>query len=100
MTTGHAPSDSGEPTEPGTNSAPELPTFDVIPMRAEVRRAIDEMGWSNPTPVQIQAYPLAINGRDILVIQGITVFIAAMFVIINTIVDLLYAVLDPRIRRK
>jgi peptide/nickel transport system permease protein len=42
----------------------------------------------------------AINGRDILVIQGITVFIAAMFVVINTIVDLLYAVLDPRIRRK
>ena len=42
----------------------------------------------------------AINGRDILVIQGITVFIAAMFVIINTVVDLLYAVLDPRIRRK
>jgi len=42
----------------------------------------------------------AINGRDILVIQGITVFIAAAFVIINTIVDLLYAVLDPRIRRK
>jgi superfamily II DNA/RNA helicase len=67
MTTGHAPSDSGEPTEPGTTSAPELPTFDVIPMRAEVRRAIDEMGWSNPTPVQIQAYPLAINGRDIIV---------------------------------
>jgi len=42
----------------------------------------------------------AINGRDILVIQGITVFIAAMFVIINTVVDLLYAVLDPRIRSK
>lgn len=42
----------------------------------------------------------AINSRDILVIQGITVFIAAMFVIINTVVDLLYAVLDPRIRRK
>jgi peptide/nickel transport system permease protein len=41
----------------------------------------------------------AINGRDILLIQGITVFIAVMFVIINTVVDLLYAVLDPRIRR-
>ena len=41
----------------------------------------------------------AINSRDILVIQGITVFIAAMFVIINTVVDLLYAVFDPRIRR-
>lgn len=42
----------------------------------------------------------AINSRDVLVIQGIVVFIAAAFVIINTIVDLLYAVLDPRIRRK
>jgi len=41
----------------------------------------------------------AINARDILVIQGITVFIAVMFVVINTVVDLLYAVLDPRIRR-
>lgn len=41
----------------------------------------------------------AINGRDIVLIQGITVFIAVMFIIINTVVDLLYAVLDPRIRR-
>jgi superfamily II DNA/RNA helicase len=43
------------------------PTFDLLPLTTEVRRAIDEMGWSNPTPVQIQAYPLAINGRDIIV---------------------------------
>jgi peptide/nickel transport system permease protein len=41
----------------------------------------------------------AINQRDILVIQGITVFVAAVYVIINTIVDLLYAVVDPRIRK-
>jgi peptide/nickel transport system permease protein len=41
----------------------------------------------------------AINGRDIILIQGITVFIAVMFIIINTVVDLLYAVIDPRIRR-
>jgi peptide/nickel transport system permease protein len=41
----------------------------------------------------------AINARDIVLIQGITVFIAVMFIIINTVVDLLYAVLDPRIRR-
>ena len=60
-------------TEPGTTSAPELPTFSVIPLRDEVRRAIDEMGWQNPTPVQIQAYPLAINGRDIIV-QSVRTF--------------------------
>ena len=41
----------------------------------------------------------AINQRDILVIQGITVFIAVVYVVINTIVDLLYIVVDPRIRR-
>lgn len=42
----------------------------------------------------------AINKRDYLVVQGITVFIAATYVVINTIVDLLYAVIDPRIRRR
>jgi peptide/nickel transport system permease protein len=41
----------------------------------------------------------AITKRDILVIQGITVFIAVVYVVINTIVDLLYAVVDPRIRK-
>lgn len=41
----------------------------------------------------------AIYQRDILVIQGITVFVAVVYVVINTIVDLLYAVVDPRIRR-
>jgi len=41
----------------------------------------------------------AISDRDIMVIQGITVFIATVYVVINTIVDLLYAVVDPRIRK-
>ena len=42
----------------------------------------------------------AISQRDIQVIQGITVFIAVVYVAINTIVDLLYIAIDPRIRRK
>lgn len=41
----------------------------------------------------------AINQRDILVIQGITVFVAVAYVLINTFVDLFYTVLDPRIRK-
>jgi len=41
----------------------------------------------------------AIFQRDIQVIQGITVFIAVVYVVINTIVDLLYIAIDPRIRR-
>ena len=42
----------------------------------------------------------AISQRDIQVIQGITVFIAVVYVVINTIVDLLYIAIDPRIRRR
>lgn len=41
----------------------------------------------------------SINSRDILMVQGITVFIATVYVLINTAVDLLYMVMDPRIRK-
>lgn len=40
---------------------------------------------------------LAINSRDFPVVQGCVLLIAAMFVVINLIVDLLYIIVDPRI---
>jgi peptide/nickel transport system permease protein len=40
----------------------------------------------------------AIYARDFVILQGVVLFVAAGFVIINFIVDMLYAVLDPRIR--
>lgn len=40
----------------------------------------------------------AIYARDFIVVQGVVVFIAFAYVMVNFIVDLLYAVLDPRIR--
>ena len=45
----------------------EVPTFDVLPLRHEVRRAIEAMGWTTPTPVQIQSYRLATEKRDMVV---------------------------------
>lgn len=42
----------------------------------------------------------AIKNRDYPVIQGTTLVFALMFVLTSIIVDLLYGVLDPRIRRK
>lgn len=36
--------------------------------------------------------------RDYLVVQGVVVIVAAGFVIINFAVDIIYALLDPRIR--
>jgi peptide/nickel transport system permease protein len=40
----------------------------------------------------------AIQQRDYGVVQGIVLFVAALFVLINFAVDLLYITLDPRIR--
>ncbi|MGE5150516.1 MAG: ABC transporter permease [Rhodospirillaceae bacterium] len=40
----------------------------------------------------------AIYARDFIILQGVVLFVAVGFVIVNFIVDLLYAVLDPRIR--
>ena len=40
----------------------------------------------------------AFNNRDILVVQGIVLVLALIVVLCNLITDILYAVLDPRIR--
>ena len=40
----------------------------------------------------------AIQGRDYIVIQGVTLVVAIGYVMVNLVVDVSYAVLDPRIR--
>jgi peptide/nickel transport system permease protein len=40
----------------------------------------------------------AIYARDFIILQGVVLFVAVGFVLVNFIVDMLYAVLDPRIR--
>lgn len=40
----------------------------------------------------------SIHRRDYPVIQGVVLFIAAIYVLVNLVIDLLYAFLDPRIR--
>jgi peptide/nickel transport system permease protein len=41
---------------------------------------------------------LAIDQRDFVVVTGTVLFLSFVFVVTNLIVDLLYAVMDPRIR--
>lgn len=41
---------------------------------------------------------MAVHNRDYPVLQGAVLVIAAMYVLVNLIVDLLYGVVDPRIR--
>jgi ABC-type dipeptide/oligopeptide/nickel transport system permease component len=40
----------------------------------------------------------SIYQRDLPMIMGISVFISAIFVVVNFVIDLCYAWLDPRIR--
>ena len=40
----------------------------------------------------------AIYTRDFMILQGVVLFVAAGFVLVTFLVDMLYAVLDPRIR--
>jgi peptide/nickel transport system permease protein len=40
----------------------------------------------------------SIQGRDYIVIQGVTVVVAVIYLTVNLIVDISYAFLDPRIR--
>ncbi len=57
-------------TASSSNEHDELlaqPSFDALPLTEPVRRAIDEIGWTHPTPVQLETYELAAAGRDLVV---------------------------------
>jgi len=40
----------------------------------------------------------AVNARDYPIVEGVVLVISVLFVVLNLAVDLLYAVLDPRVR--
>src|ERR1700728_1589577 len=43
------------------------PTFDAIPLSAELRRAIDACGYTHPTPVQLAVFEPATRGKNLVV---------------------------------
>jgi ATP-dependent RNA helicase DeaD len=56
-----------EPTASPAESTPTEPTFDLLPLGPDVRRAIDEMGYRHPTPVQLAVFEPAAEGRSLVV---------------------------------
>ncbi len=56
-----------EPTASPAETPSTEPTFDVLPLSADVRRAIDEMGYRHPTPVQRAVFEAAAEGRSLVV---------------------------------
>jgi ATP-dependent RNA helicase RhlE len=51
-------------TEQATES--ETASFDTLGLSAEVLRAVRDAGYTTPTPIQAQAIPLVLKGRDIM----------------------------------
>jgi ATP-dependent RNA helicase DeaD len=52
---------------PTPNESSPAGGFAALNLSEPVMRALDEIGYSDPTPVQAATYPLAIAGRDIIV---------------------------------
>ena len=43
-----------------------MSTFDNIPLTKQLRRAIDELGFEKPTPIQEQSFPVVRSGKDVV----------------------------------
>jgi ATP-dependent RNA helicase DeaD len=55
----------GPDSEP--SSEPEVPKWESLGLSEEILSALEEQGYTNPTGVQAQAIPKALEGRDLLV---------------------------------
>ena len=53
-------------------------------------------GWPGVGLAMIQA----INSRDLVLVQGLVMVTALLFVAVNLVVDLSYILLDPRLKRR
>ncbi|MGH9887120.1 MAG: DEAD/DEAH box helicase [bacterium] len=48
------------------DAATEIPTFDQIGLSEAVLQAVTDAGYRTPTPIQAQAIPLVLKGRDVM----------------------------------
>ena len=48
------------------SSAPELQRYADLTLAEPLRRAVAEMGYETMTPIQAQAIPVVLQGRDVM----------------------------------
>ncbi|MEM7657783.1 MAG: DEAD/DEAH box helicase, partial [Bacteroidota bacterium] len=41
-------------------------TFEQLGVIPDIRKALDAKGYTEPTPIQAQAIPILLNGKDLL----------------------------------
>src|SRR5262250_2192976 len=49
-----------------TSQSSRLPSFADLNLLPELLKAVAEQGYTEPTPIQAQAIPLVLEGRDVL----------------------------------
>ena len=49
-----------------SEQAKERPTFKTLGLGSGVLQVLNELGYEEPTPIQVQAIPLLLEGRDVL----------------------------------
>jgi ATP-dependent RNA helicase RhlE len=54
------------PDHRNTNGGSATASFSQLGLHAELLRAVDALGFTRPTPIQTQAIPVALQGRDVL----------------------------------
>ena len=54
-------------TDAGSPIPPEpITSFDQLDLSPPLLRAVQEAGWEKPTPIQLDAIPVALSGRDLI----------------------------------
>ena len=60
------PSQSPDETETPEEEAADGPRFADLGLHPALLRAVDDLGYEEPTPIQAEAIPLLLTGRDLL----------------------------------
>ena len=47
-------------------TTPSVTTFDDFGLAEPILRAVTELGYREPTPIQVQAIPIVLQGRDVM----------------------------------
>jgi ATP-dependent RNA helicase RhlE len=59
-------SDSVATNSPAADSTQAAPTFDQFGLSPDILKAVRESGYTTPTPIQAQAIPVVLAGRDVM----------------------------------
>jgi len=57
---------SSSPSAPLTSPLAESVRFEDFGLSADILRALADQGYEHPTPIQVQAIPVVMNGRDVM----------------------------------